>query len=169
MLLSLWLSTKQSWWSCWCSVAFFPKGVRKIFEPRTLKSIASYNQRSLCTKVCLQNARSPFVTSILEMRSGRKRPSKGSGQRCLTARRISRELCITKACLTFLRSSELSWLAGHFGIEKTRKLVAMKYYGDLQLVPIPTRALFTIRFSLLSVGLQRWYTGYDLIIVIIGL
>ena len=32
--------------------------------------------------------------------------------RCLMAGRMSRELCITKACPTFLRSSEWSWLAG---------------------------------------------------------
>ena len=29
-------------------------------------------------------------------------------------------------------------LTSHFGIEKTRELVARKYYGDLQLLPIPT-------------------------------
>ena len=35
------------------------RGARKIFEPRTLESFTSCNQRSLCTKVCLQNARLP--------------------------------------------------------------------------------------------------------------
>ena len=68
------LPTRQSEWSCWCSVAYFPRGARKIFELRTLESFTSYNQRSLCTKVCLQNARSPS-TQILQMRSGRRRPS----------------------------------------------------------------------------------------------
>ena len=38
---------------------FFSRGARKIFEPRTLESFTSYNHRSLCTKICLQNARSP--------------------------------------------------------------------------------------------------------------
>ena len=57
---------------------FFPREARKIFEPRTLESFTSCNQRSLCTKVCLQNARPPSTASILEMRSGRRRPSPGS-------------------------------------------------------------------------------------------
>ena len=34
-------------------------GARKIFEPKSLESSTSCNQRSLCTKVCLQNARLP--------------------------------------------------------------------------------------------------------------
>ena len=59
------ITTRQSEWSCWCSVAFFPREARKIFEPRTLESFTSCNQRSLCTKVCLQNARLPFATSAL--------------------------------------------------------------------------------------------------------
>ena len=38
----------------------FPvRGAKKIFEPRTLKSFTNGNQRFLCTKVCLQNARPP--------------------------------------------------------------------------------------------------------------
>ena len=68
------LPTRQSEWSCLCSVAFFPRGARKIFELKTLESSTSCNQRSLCTKVCRQNARSPSA-QILEMRSGRRRPS----------------------------------------------------------------------------------------------
>ena len=75
------------------------RGARKIFEPRTLESFTSYNQRSLCTKVFICGthildtlwalwhqdnsrtccARSPSATSILEMRSKRRRPSPGSG------------------------------------------------------------------------------------------
>ena len=49
---------------------------------------------------------------ILEMRSGRKRPKPRSRRRCLMAKRMSRELCIIKACLTFLKLSKLSWLVG---------------------------------------------------------
>ena len=52
----------------------------------------------------LRNARPPSATLVLEIRSGRRRPSPGSGRRCLMAGRMSRELCITKACPTFLKS-----------------------------------------------------------------
>ena len=45
-------------------------------------------------------------------------------------------------------------LTSHFDIEKTRELVARKYYGDLQLVPIPTH--------------RRKGTSYDSILVIVG-
>ena len=45
-------------------------------------------------------------------------------------------------------------LTSHFGIEKTRELVARKYYGDLQLLPIPTH--------------RRKGTSYDSILVIVG-
>ena len=34
---------------------------------------------------------------------------------------------IIKACPTLLRSSELSWLAGYIGVEKTRELVVKKW------------------------------------------
>ena len=44
------------------------------------------------------------------MRSGRRRFSLRSKRRCLMDERMSRELYI-KACSTFLKSSELSWLA----------------------------------------------------------
>ena len=80
----------------------------------------------------------------------------------------------------FLRSSELSWLAKHFGIEGTRELVARKYYGDLQLLPIPAcplleglimnfvtdclylrrRAPVTIRSPLPSTDWQRWLHAF---------
>ena len=43
---------------------------------------------------------------------------------------------------------------GHFGVEKTRELVARKYYGDLELLPIPTH--------------RRKGTSYDLMLVIVG-
>ena len=46
-------------------------------------------------------------------------------------------------------------LTSHFGIEKTRELVARKYYGDLQLLPIPTH--------------RRKGTSYDSILVIVNL
>ena len=45
-------------------------------------------------------------------------------------------------------------LTSHFGIEKTRELIARKYYGDLQLFPIPTHCWKRI--------------SYDLILVIVG-
>ena len=105
------------------------RGARKIFESRTLESFTSCNQRSLCTKVCLQNVRPslcnfssgihprhfdlrtccaclPSTTSILEMRSGRKNPSPGSGRRCLMGWEDIKG--ISKAYPTFLRLSELS-------------------------------------------------------------
>ena len=43
------------------------------------------------------------------MRSGRRRPSPGSGQKCLMGWKDVTE--ITKACPTLLKSSKLSWLA----------------------------------------------------------
>ena len=43
----------------------FPRGARKIFEPRTLESFTSCNQRSIYTKVCLRSARLPSATSAL--------------------------------------------------------------------------------------------------------
>ena len=46
-----------------CRVFF--RGARKIFESRTLESFTSCNQRSLYTKVCLQNTRLPSATSAL--------------------------------------------------------------------------------------------------------
>ena len=103
------------------------KGAKKILEPRILESFTSSNQRSLCTKVCLQNARPPF-TQILEMRSGRRRPSLGLGQGCLIAGKMLKKLCITKAYPMFLKSLELIWLL--------RKLVARKCFKDLELPPI---------------------------------
>ena len=77
------------------------RGSRKIFESRTLESFTSCNQRSLCTKVYLQNIRPPLrfqlwdtlrvlrhqddsrtccarpssAISILEMRFGKRHPS----------------------------------------------------------------------------------------------
>ena len=38
-------------------------------------------------------------------------PAPGSGRRCLMVKRMSRKLCIIKACPTFLKSSKLSKLA----------------------------------------------------------
>ena len=166
ILLLLQLLTKQNWWSYWCFVAFFPRGVRKIFKSRTLKSITSYNQHFFCTKVCLQNARPPFICSILEMYSRRRRPSPGSEQRCLIARRMSRELCITKACSTFLKSSELRWLPRK--LENSLPGNTMETCSCSQYLLIVGRTPVTIRFSSLSVGLQRWYTSYSLILVIVN-
>ena len=44
-------------------------------------------------------------------------------------------------------------LTSHFGIEKTRELIARKYYEDLQFLPIPTH--------------RRKSTSYDSILVIV--
>ena len=83
----------------------------------------------LCAKL-LSVRRTSSLCSILEMRPGRKRLSPRSRKRCLMAKRMSRELCIIKACLTFLKSFELSWLEviirRALAIKKTRGLVAKK-------------------------------------------
>ena len=97
------LLTCQSKWSCWCSVVFFLRGARKIFE-----SFTNRNQWSFCTKVCLQNARPPSA-QILQMRSGRNRPSpesawclggcweSGASPRALWHRENSRTCCQERA------------------------------------------------------------------------
>ena len=72
-----WLPKRQSEWSCLCSVVFFSKGARKIFELKTLESSTSCNQWFFCTKVCRQNAYFPSA-QILEKHFRRRLPSPGS-------------------------------------------------------------------------------------------
>ena len=57
------------------------------------------NSRTCCI-------RPSSATSILEIRSGRRRPSPGLGRRCLMGWKNVEG--IRKACLTFLKSTELS-------------------------------------------------------------
>ena len=105
-----WLPTRQSEWSCWCSIAFFPRRARIIF-----KSFTSYNQRSLCTKVCLQNARpfcSHFFYSGYALRKKTFQP------------RIDRLGGCWGSCI-MMRALQT---------EKTKKLVVRKCYEDLQLL-----------------------------------
>ena len=72
------------------------------------------------------------------------------------AEKMLRELCITKACSTFLKSSELSWLEGimmralwHWENSRTR---CQEIALDLQSLPIPT---------------HRWkVTSYNSILVV---
>ena len=113
-----------------------------------LEFFTSYDQRPLYTKF-LSAERTSSFRNFSSGDTLRKKMSIRAEM--LDSRRDVK--IIFKACPTFLRSSELSWLAGHFGIWKTRELVARKYYGDLQLLSILTHC--------------RKVTRYDSILVIV--
>ena len=140
------LPTSQSEWSCWCSVAFFPREARKIFKPRTLEFFASYNQRSLCTKVCLQNARLPFA-QILEMRSGRRRPSPGTtwllGGYWGSYSSLRPVLCswdLKQVTSHFAMESTRTWCQKILAVAATNSYPLLKQFGqDCQCLPIRGR------------------------------
>ena len=83
------LSTRQSEWSCWCFVTFFPNR-KKIFELNT-QIIYPLWRASLCTKFLFTSCTSS-LRSILKMPSGRRRLSLGSGRRNLMAKRMSKTM-----------------------------------------------------------------------------
>ena len=58
------------------------------------------------TKFLFTNTRPLFATSVLEMCSGKKRPSPESGRRCLMTERMLREL--SRPVLCSLRLAKLS-------------------------------------------------------------
>ena len=138
------LPTRQSECSCWYSVVFFSRKARKIFEPRTLESFTSYNQRSLCTKVCLQNAHLPSA------QFWRCAPEKDV--------LVQDQLDGGEDVKRVVHHQGLFYIPEIIKTElttkKTRELIAKEYYGDLQLLPIPT---------------YRWKgTNYNSILVIVG-
>ena len=141
---SNWLPTRQSEWSCWCFVAFFPKGTKKIFEPRTFEFFTSCNQWSFCTKVCLQNIRFPSATSALGYTPSTLASKRLENLLCMSffyyfnfgnilqkkisKPRIKAEMLngwedvkgIIKACFMFLQIIKIK-LPSHFGIKKLLK------------------------------------------------
>lgn len=67
------------------------------------------------------------------------------------------EMCITRACIMFLKSLELSWLASHYSMERIQELVTRKYYyADLQLLPISTHC--SKNFG--EIAYVFWLEGY---------
>lgn len=128
----------------------FLKETKKIFELIILEFFTSCNQQSLCSKVFICAAHvfpSPFQlwdtpqslwhqdnlrtcygrflsVQILKMHYGKRRTSPRS--RCLMAEKMLKKLHIAKT---------LRWW--HFGIKKSRELVARKCYENLLLLSIP--------------------------------
>ena len=132
---------------------FFPEEPRRS-SSWIFKSFTSCNQQSSTLSFCLQK----YVLSPHNSlhNSGNLLWKK------MSQFRINAEMLggwkdvkrTIKACLTFLRSSKLNWLASHFAVKKTRELVAQKYYKDLQLFPI---------FTYCQKG-----TNYNSILIIVG-
>ena len=130
------------------------------------RSSSEESDLNLCIKfLSAERTSSLRYFSSRDMLQKKTSKPRKSGRRCLMAGKMSKDVWIIKACLTLLRSSELSWLASHFGIKKTRKLILLglqyltipAYCGralDLQSLPTPYLARKTpaITRSLSSSG-----------------
>ena len=125
----------------------FPINQReKIFKPRTFKSFTSCNQRSLCTKVFI--GATQVLPPLLQFWGC------APEEDVLVQDQFDGGEDIEGVVHLHGLSYVSKIIRTEWTTEKTREFVARKYYGDLQLLPIPTHC---------------WKgTNYDLILVIIG-
>ena len=158
----------------------FLKGARKIFEPRILESSAgcspcwptpTFRISTSSSSLTLPHQVFVYKTHVIPpLNSGDVLRKKTSYSRIsLMAGRMLRELCMTKACFTFLRSSELSSLAtlilrrleNSLPGKNTRPAVATNTYPSLKTYQTGLSKASSkdspLLSALKSIDLQRWY------------
>ena len=86
-------------WSCWYSATFFPQRSQDDLGAEYSNLLPAVTNGPSTQSSYLRNARPPFVTSILEMHFGRRRPKPRLGQRCSMAEKMLRKLYIIKEML----------------------------------------------------------------------
>ena len=135
-------------------------------------STPSFYLQLFCTKFLFAECPS-FFYYFNSGNTFRKKISKPkrSDRRCLTrlAGGIIRKLCITRACIMFLKLPELSGLAGHYSMEKIENLLA----GNIIMqtcsyhywyLPITEKT-----WTRLPMSIDWKDISYDSILIIVGL